>query len=58
MTPTVLADIAVPETIIAQTHPPDGFVLRWMQQVSVDSEPVAHLRNEANLRYTAYMDTR
>jgi hypothetical protein len=44
MTPTVLADIAVPETIIAQTHPPDGFVLRWVQEVAVDGEPVAHLR--------------
>jgi hypothetical protein len=44
MTTTTLADIAVPENIITQTHPPDGFVLRWMQQVSVDGEPVYRLR--------------
>jgi hypothetical protein len=38
MTPTVLVDIAVPENIIAQTHPPDGFVLRWMQQVRTGAQ--------------------
>jgi hypothetical protein len=45
MSTAVLQDIVqVPEEIAAQTSPPDGFVLRWVQEVTLDGEPATLLR--------------